>query len=136
MPILLRHIIQELQKENANAAHQNKLLESENKLLLSETEQLRKVICPNIELPMGSIETIDLQSMDALEDSVRSRLPQDEASPQDDASIPSGDVVSLQKGMREMRARYEVSTTHSHETQIYITIPFDNRSTLNSYGSD
>ena len=39
-----RHIIQELQKENANASHQNKLLESENKLLLSETEQLREVI--------------------------------------------------------------------------------------------
>ncbi len=48
MTILRRHIIQELQKENANAAHQNKLLESENKLLLSETEQLRKVILRNI----------------------------------------------------------------------------------------
>lgn len=48
MTILQRHIIQELQKENANAAHQNKLLESENKLLLSETEQLRKVILRNI----------------------------------------------------------------------------------------
>ena len=48
MTIPLRHIIQELQKENANAAHQNKLLESENKLLLSETEQLRKVILRKI----------------------------------------------------------------------------------------
>lgn len=37
-----RHIVQELQKENANAAHQNKLLESENNLLSSEVEQLRK----------------------------------------------------------------------------------------------
>ena len=136
MTILLRHIIQELQKENANAAHQNKLLESENKLLLSETEQLRKVICPNIELPTEITETIGLQSMDALEDRVRRKLPQDEASPQDDASIPSGDVVSLQKAMREMRSRYEVSKTHSHEAQIYLTIPFGNRSTLNSYGSD
>jgi hypothetical protein len=43
-----RHIIQELQKENANAGHQNKLLESENKLLLSETEQLRQVILRGI----------------------------------------------------------------------------------------
>jgi hypothetical protein len=43
-----RHIIQELQKENANAGHQNKLLESENKLLLSETEQLRKVFLRGI----------------------------------------------------------------------------------------
>ncbi|KAH9176435.1 hypothetical protein EDB89DRAFT_2112828 [Lactarius sanguifluus] len=38
----LKHIVQELQKENANAVHQNKLLESENKLLSSEVEQLRK----------------------------------------------------------------------------------------------
>lgn len=136
MIILIRHIIQELQKENANAAHQSKLLESENKLLLSETEQLRKVTCPNIELSVKNIETIDLQSMDALEDSVRSKLPQDEASLRDDASLPSGDVVSLQKAMREMRARYEVSTTHFHETRIYLTIPFGDRSTLNKCGSD
>jgi hypothetical protein len=63
---------------------------------------------------MEIIETTELQSMDALEDSIRNRLPDEEASPQDDASIPSGDVVSLQKAMREMRARYEVSTTHTH----------------------
>jgi hypothetical protein len=42
MLIPQRHIVQELQKENANAAHQNKLLESENNLLSSEVEQLRK----------------------------------------------------------------------------------------------
>jgi len=52
--------------------------------------------------------------MDALEDSIRNKLSNEEASPQDDASIPSGDVVSLQKAMREMRARYEVSTTTTH----------------------
>ncbi|KAI0305786.1 hypothetical protein B0F90DRAFT_1107560 [Multifurca ochricompacta] len=86
----LKHIIQELQKENANAAHQNKLLESENKLLLSETEQLRK-------------------SMEALEeDSMRSKLPHDEVNLQVDGSIPPGDAVSLQKALREMRARYEI----------------------------
>jgi hypothetical protein len=51
MTIPPRHIIQELQKENANAAHQNKLLGSENKLLLSETEQLRKVIIQRINHP-------------------------------------------------------------------------------------
>lgn len=42
MLISQRHIVQELQKENANASHQNKLLESENNLLSSEVEQLRK----------------------------------------------------------------------------------------------
>jgi hypothetical protein len=51
MTIPPRHIIQELQKETANAAHQNKLLESENKLLMSETEQLRKVILRSIDYP-------------------------------------------------------------------------------------
>ncbi|KAI9509749.1 hypothetical protein F5148DRAFT_1374978 [Russula earlei] len=85
----LKHIIQELQKENANAAHQNKLLESENKLLLSETEQLRKIIS-------------------TLEDNVRSKPLREEANLLEDTSISSGDMVSLQKAMREMRARYEI----------------------------
>lgn len=38
-----RHIIQELQKENAVATQENGFLKSENKLLLSEAEQLRRV---------------------------------------------------------------------------------------------
>jgi len=49
--------------------------------------------------------------------------------------IPSGDVVSLQKAMREMRARYEVSTTHPYLSQGYLTISSGNRLTSNSYGS-
>ena len=51
--------------------------------------------------------------MTILEDNVRSKLLHEDASPQDDASIPSGDVVSLQKSIREMRARYEVSVVQS-----------------------
>lgn len=38
-----RHIIQELQKENQIVKQQAKLMESENQLLLQETEQLRQV---------------------------------------------------------------------------------------------
>ena len=38
-----RHIIQELQKENQAVKQQAKLMESENQLLLQETEQLRQV---------------------------------------------------------------------------------------------
>ncbi|KAH9839568.1 uncharacterized protein C8Q71DRAFT_750078 [Rhodofomes roseus] len=38
----LKHIVQELQKEISAAAQRNKVLESENKLLLTETEQLRQ----------------------------------------------------------------------------------------------
>jgi CAP-Gly domain-containing linker protein 1 len=40
-----RHIIQELQKENQAVKQQSKLMESENQLLLNETEQLRQVCC-------------------------------------------------------------------------------------------
>lgn len=38
-----RHIIQELQLENTKAAQRTKVLESENKLLLTEMDQLREV---------------------------------------------------------------------------------------------
>ncbi|CAA7259296.1 unnamed protein product [Cyclocybe aegerita] len=40
----LKHIVQELQKENLAAAQQIKLLESENLLLTAETEQLRQEV--------------------------------------------------------------------------------------------
>jgi hypothetical protein len=39
----VRHIVQELQKENLSAAHRITLLESENQLLTSEAHQLRQV---------------------------------------------------------------------------------------------
>ncbi|KAH9083415.1 hypothetical protein EDB83DRAFT_2511738 [Lactarius deliciosus] len=79
----LKHIVQELQKENANAAHQNKLLESENNLLSSEVEQLRKASL--------------LSSKEALEDVASSKLHRDEAGPQEDASVPSGDAIDLEQ---------------------------------------
>jgi len=43
--VAFRHIIQELQKENQAAKQQAKLVESENQLLMNETEQLRQVCC-------------------------------------------------------------------------------------------
>ncbi len=39
--------MQELQMENTNLAQRYKVLESENKLLMSETEQLREVSSGN-----------------------------------------------------------------------------------------
>lgn len=39
----VRHIVQELQKENLTAAHRITLLESENQLLTAEADQLRQV---------------------------------------------------------------------------------------------
>ena len=41
--VTFRHIIQELQKENQAVKQQAKLMESENQLLMNETEQLRQV---------------------------------------------------------------------------------------------
>lgn len=48
----LRHIVQELQKEIMTVTQRNKLLESENRLLMSETDQLRremKILEENVE---------------------------------------------------------------------------------------
>jgi hypothetical protein len=73
--------------------------------------------------------------MTALEGNVQGKVHQEEANVLDDGLIPSGDVVSLQKAMREMRARYEVSTTHPYLSQSYLTIPSGNRLTSNSYES-
>lgn len=38
-----RHIVQELQKENTVSSQRCRVLEAENRLLMSETEQLREV---------------------------------------------------------------------------------------------
>jgi hypothetical protein len=73
--------------------------------------------------------------MTTLEGNVRDKVHQEEANILDDALIPSGDIVSLQKAMREMRARYEVSTTHPYLFQGHLTISSGNRLTSNSYGS-
>jgi hypothetical protein len=73
--------------------------------------------------------------MTALEGNVRGKVHQEEANVLDDALIPSGDVVSLQKATREMRGRYEVSTTHPYLSQNYLTISSGNRLTSSSYGS-
>ncbi len=40
---ICRHIVQQLQKESATLTKRNQVLEAENKLLATETEQLREV---------------------------------------------------------------------------------------------
>lgn len=77
----------------------------------------------------------DVQSMNALEGNARGKMLPEEPKLVDDALIPTGDVVSVQKAMREMRARYEVSTTNLYLTQSYLTMLSGNRSTSNNYGS-
>ena len=71
--------------------------------------------------------------MNVLEGNVRSKMLE-EPNLLDDALIPSGDA-SLQKAMREMRARYDVSTAHTYLTQSTLTTPSGNRLTSNSCGS-
>ena len=44
----VRHIVQELQKENSGHVSKIKSLENENKLLRSEAEELKEVRDPNI----------------------------------------------------------------------------------------
>jgi hypothetical protein len=39
-----RHIVRTLQQESQSATQRNKLLESENRLLVTETDQLREVL--------------------------------------------------------------------------------------------
>jgi hypothetical protein len=80
------------------------------------------------------ISETESQNMTALEGNVRRKMHQEDANVLDNALIPSGDV-SLQKAMREMRARYEVSKTHSYLSQSYSMISSSNRLTSNSYGS-
>jgi len=43
-PSIFRHLLQELQKESTVQSQRNKVLESENALLMSEMEQLRQEV--------------------------------------------------------------------------------------------
>ncbi|KAF8135507.1 hypothetical protein EV363DRAFT_797597 [Boletus edulis] len=55
----LKHIVQELQKETLSITQRNKLLEAENILLISETDQLRqelKILEDNVEQSLSSQE--------------------------------------------------------------------------------
>ncbi|CAK5265340.1 unnamed protein product [Mycena citricolor] len=88
----LKHIVQELQKENLSAAQQNKLLQSENQLLASEAEQLR-------------------QEMQVLEENLDNSLIH-EASDVSDAPM---DIPSLQKLLREQKLRSEIETDQLHK---------------------
>ena len=76
----------EQQKELAGLAQANKVLESENRLLLSETEQLR-------------------EEMRALEDSVERSIAREEAAL---GSPAPGDDSALAQQIKDMRVRHEV----------------------------
>ncbi|KAJ7647445.1 hypothetical protein FB45DRAFT_893476 [Roridomyces roridus] len=82
----LKHIVQELQKESLAATQRTKLLESENQLLVSETEQLR-------------------QEVQILEENLDNSLIREENSLDEP---PSGDAASLQRTLRDQKAKFEL----------------------------
>ncbi|PPQ99742.1 hypothetical protein CVT24_009725 [Panaeolus cyanescens] len=80
----LKHIIQELQKENVTASQQIKLLESENSILASEAQQLRQEV-------QVLEENLDhsLDHSDAVNDTV------------------DGDAEGLRRMLKDQRIRFE-----------------------------
>ncbi|KDQ57549.1 hypothetical protein JAAARDRAFT_267809 [Jaapia argillacea MUCL 33604] len=86
----LKHIVQELQKDNLAIVQQNKVLTAENKLLLSETEKLREEIR-------------------SLEDNFEQSLLREERELNlGDSVLSSSDASSLQRALNELRAKQEV----------------------------
>lgn len=100
-----------MQKENAVIIQRSKVLESENKLLLSETDQLREVRTALVIL-LGKVTNTThdpMQDMKALEDNVeQSLLREEKALSETDGSI-SDDVSTLQQMLRDLKVKYEVS---------------------------
>ncbi|KAG0707304.1 hypothetical protein DFH29DRAFT_896773 [Suillus ampliporus] len=84
----LKHIIQELQKETSTVTQRNKLLESENRLLMSETDQLR-------------------QELKILEENVEQSLLREEAALGKHTTLTSGDeqMARLENELEQLRKR-------------------------------
>lgn len=106
-----RHIIQELQKELTQENQRNKVLESENKLLLTEIAQLREVCLGN---DFSADADNAFQDMKKLEDTFEQTLMREE---QELATDLDGKVeedgITSQKSMKDLKARYEVWHTPS-----------------------
>ncbi|KAF7321415.1 hypothetical protein MKEN_00662000 [Mycena kentingensis (nom. inval.)] len=83
----LKLIVQELQKENLAATQRTKLVESENQMLLTETEQLR-------------------QEVQILEENLDNSLLKEEEAHDD----TPGDSSSLQRLLKDQKAKFEMET--------------------------
>ncbi|KAL0956076.1 hypothetical protein HGRIS_002245 [Hohenbuehelia grisea] len=84
----LKHIVQELQKENSAAAQRARTLEAENKLLLSEVDQLR-------------------QEVAVLEENLDQSLIREEQALDEDQP-PLGSEEALQRALKEQKMRLEM----------------------------
>ena len=93
----------ELGKEN----QRNKVLESENKLLVTEIAQLREVYLATLSFPMENNSTF--QDMKKLEDTFEQTLVREEQElATDTGSEAEADNVTMQKSMKDLKAKYEV----------------------------
>lgn len=93
----------ELGKEN----QRNKVLESENKLLVTEIAQLREVYLATLSFPMDNNSTF--QDMKKLEDTFEQTLVREEQElATDTGSEAEADNVTMQKSMKDLKAKYEV----------------------------
>jgi len=97
-----RHIIQELQKENQAVKQQAKLVESENQLLMHETEQLRQVGRP---VPLTKQALIPDQEMKVLEEEVEKSIQREESRlDAEEQGYPDG----VQKVVQELKSKHNV----------------------------
>ncbi|EIN11336.1 hypothetical protein PUNSTDRAFT_141741 [Punctularia strigosozonata HHB-11173 SS5] len=83
----LKILVQELQKENSSLTQQFKLKQSENQLLMSETEQLR-------------------QELKALEDQVEQSLLNEERA-LDSPHLATEDIAALRKSIKDLKIKHE-----------------------------
>ncbi|KAI0085120.1 hypothetical protein BDY19DRAFT_967250 [Irpex rosettiformis] len=101
-----KHIIQELQKELGKENQRSKVLESENKLLVTEIAQLREVYLNTV---LSSRDFNDvLQDMKKLEDTFEQTLVREEQELDTEAGTTTeGDNTTLRKSMKDLKAKYE-----------------------------
>ncbi|KII92295.1 hypothetical protein PLICRDRAFT_172397 [Plicaturopsis crispa FD-325 SS-3] len=89
----LKHIVQDLQKENTACTQRIKILESENRLLVSETDQLRQ----ELKVLEDNIDQSILREENALANGFA-----------DSTSSSNDDIATLKREFREQKAKLEL----------------------------
>ncbi|KAI5118934.1 hypothetical protein M0805_003758 [Coniferiporia weirii] len=95
----LKHIIQELRRENSTIVGKNKTLESENKMLMKETDSLRE----ELQLLEENVEQSILREESAL-------ASESELSADGSGSPDAGRDARAQKKLLELKTKYDTET--------------------------
>lgn len=106
----VRHIVQELQKENSGHVSKIKSLENENKLLRSEAEELKEVRDPDL---LQRRYQPFKKAVKTLESTVEESIAREEQALQsEEAPInpANADVAGWQRALRESQVKYEVGS--------------------------